>query len=157
MTPLPPAASESDPVSVVQSGLTAQRALLEQLLVLARGQSALIESAEHDSLIALVHRREAIVSQLEGIRTAMTPALADLSDSPETLPEAVRGPMREAIARIQILVGEIAVLDETDSGRIRGDLDRCRASLESITTTQRAQQRYRPSPAPQATFADAQG
>ena len=50
-------------VAMMSSDLNDQRSLLEQLLHLAESQGRLIESAEHDSLLALVHERQLIVEE----------------------------------------------------------------------------------------------
>ena len=141
----------------LQDSLRQQVSLLEQIHRLAGGQVSLIDASEYESLLTLVEQRQQIVHELEVIDTRLRPLIEQLSPIMAELPSAILNEVQGSRMRITTLVQEIVAIDEEASVRLRRDRDHCRAALESLATTQRAQRTYRPEGSVAATFADAQG
>ena len=141
----------------VLASLKEQLGLLGDLKQLAVAQRPLIASREHDSLVALIHRRQDVLTSLEATRDKMSPLLVMIQDQSEELSESLRASLRTRLGEVRELVAEIAAIDCADSEVLQSRHAHCRDELETMAQTGRAQSGYREEFQPPARFADATG
>ena len=141
----------------VLAGLKEQISLLGNLKQLAVAQGPLIASREHDSLMALIQRRQGVLDCLEATRDRMSPLLVKVQNQSKELSEPVRAVLRATLAEVRELVAEIAAIDCADSEVLQSSHARCKDELETMAQAGRAQSGYREEFQPPARFADATG
>ncbi|MCH2132364.1 MAG: hypothetical protein MK116_01315 [Phycisphaerales bacterium] len=141
----------------VSLGLETQRTLLEQIRQLASSQGSLIESGQHDSLLALIQSRQDLVKQLDEVRSGMAPAMSRLQQEVDGLPDDIRADLRTRVNSVRELVGEIAAIDLDDTRMLEQHRTRCRTELEQVATAASAHAGYHAPGAPAARFTDARG
>ena len=144
-------------VTMMSNGLDRQRSLLEDLFRLAESQGRLIQSSEHDSLLSLVHERQAIVEQLVGIRSNLVEMAEKLRARAEFLSDQDRESLQLQIDETRELSRKVLAIDTQDVDSLIENRSSCQEKLAGITHTMNARRGYQSSGQSSPRYADAQG
>ena len=144
-------------VAMMSNDLRDQRSLLEKLLHLAESQGRLIESAEHDSLLALVHERQAIVEQLISIRSSLADNAESLRNQDVPPSDQERESLQRQIDETRELSEKVLAIDNQDVGRLMDNRDDCQEKLSGMAHAMNARRGYRQGVQSSPRFADAKG
>ena len=142
---------------MMSDGLKRQCSLLQSMLRLAESQGRLIETSEHDSLLSLVHERQAIVEQLVGIRSDLIQKAEDLRKRSEFLSEHDRESLQVQIDETRELSRKVLAIDTQDVDRLIENRSSCQEKLAGITHNMNARRGYQSSGQSSPRYADAQG
>jgi len=142
---------------MMSDGLNRQCSLLQTLFRLAESQGRLIESSEHDSLLSLVHERQAIMEQLVGIRSDLIEKAEELRARSEFLSDQERESLQLQIDETRELSRKVLAIDTQDVDRLIENRSSCQEKLAGITHTMNARRGYQSSQQSSPRYADAQG
>ncbi len=136
--------------------LERQQALVEQLAGLAGRQSALINAADTDGLLAVLAQRQGIMDQF----TAGQDSLARLTEAARR-EGATDAEMQQRIGTliedITSRLAQIMRLDETDRDLLGASRDRAGEALRGLSVAKEARKTYLRARAVNNRFADRQG
>lgn len=144
-------------VAMMSSDLNDQRSLLEKLLHLAESQGRLIESAEHDSLLALVHERQLIVEELIAIRSSLAERAESLRNHDVPPSDQERESLQRQIDETRELSEKVLAIDNQDVGRLMDNRNDCQEKLSGMAHAMNARRGYRQRDQASPRFADAKG
>ncbi|MDG2094468.1 MAG: hypothetical protein P8J89_04275 [Phycisphaerales bacterium] len=144
-------------VAVMSNDLENQRSLLQKLLHLATAQRRLIESAEHDSLLALVHERQAIVEELVTVRSSVNDNLESLREQADSLSDENRQSLQRKMDETRELSKQVLAIDTQDVDRLMETRSTCQEKLAGMTHVMNARKGYQHSGQSSPRFADAKG
>ncbi len=144
-------------MAMMSDGLNRQRSLLQTLCRLAESQGRLIESSEHDSLLSLVHERQAIVEQLVGIRSDLIKKAEELRSRANFLSDKERESLQMQIDETRDLSRKVLAIDTRDVDKLVETRSTCQEKLADITHTMNARRGYQSKGQVSPRYADAKG
>jgi hypothetical protein len=158
-TPRADGPSATDETALVLDMLRDQRDQYESLQGLAKQQSGLIENGSAEQLLAVLAQRQQLVTRLQAAARRLDPYRPRLQDLADAAEPDQRQQLRDLVAQVQQLLGDIMAQDDVDRQKLQAARETVGAASRRTAAAGVALGAYGKSPVPRGTprFTDARG
>lgn len=126
----------------VERMLDMERRLYEELDELSRGQGELIEQERTDDLLALLGRRQTLLTKIQAVNDSIAPVRARWQEFLSPLEPQQRQRVGSLVDSITKLIEGVAERDRADRQRMQESRDRVASELAGLESSRRAAGAY---------------